>query len=341
MPDVVNLGGRHVGVGRPPLFVAEIGSNHNGDMDLCRRLIDAAVDAGADCVKFQAYIAANLLAAGEYAGQPELLGQVDRYRLGAAEHAEAKRHCEARDVLFCSTPFSIAEADMLENLGAAFFKIGSGEINHLPFLRHVARKRRPMIVSTGMATLAEIDRALETIRAEGNDQIVLLHCVSLYPPEFAAVNLRNIPMLSETFGVPVGFSDHTIGIGCPIAAVAVGACLIEKHFTLDKKMEGWDHAVSADPDEFATIVRQGRGVWQALGDAQRRLGSQEVAMRATFRRSLVTRRAMRAGELIAEADVDFKRPGTGIPPDQLSFVVGRRLLTNIEADHVLRWSHLE
>jgi len=253
----VKLGEFWVGPGHPPYIIAEIGSNHNGDMDLCRRLIDAAADAGAHAVKFQSWSETSLIAEEEYARNTQyadkkkhfgtLHEMVRAYQFTVEQHREAKKHCDARNIAFCSTPFSNEEVDLLESLDVPFFKIASMDIVHLQLLRHVARRQRPVVISTGMATLAEVEQAVEVVRAEGNSQIVLLHCVSIYPPEYETIHLRNLQTLEQAFEVPVGFSDHTLGTAIPLAAIALGARVIEKHFTLDKDMEGWDHAISANP----------------------------------------------------------------------------------------------
>lgn len=347
----VNLADRRVGEGQPPFVIAEIGSNHNGDMDLCLRLIDAAVEAGADAVKFQSWTDTSLasetqLAANtSYADRKKHFGtlreMLEAYQFTAAQHAQAKAHCVARGITFSSSPFSPQEADLLEELDVPFFKIASMDIDYLPFLRYVARKGRPMLVSTGMASLGEIERAVDVIREEGNERIVLLHCISLYPPENQDIHLRNIATLREAFEVPVGFSDHSFGTAVPLAAVALGACVIEKHFTLDKDMAGWDHAISADPPELRALVEQGRQVFRALGSTRRTVSEAERAKRDYFRRSLVTRRPMQQGEVLTLEDIDFKRPGTGIPPDALDRAVGRTLGVDKGADEALSWSDLK
>ena len=239
----VQLGTITVGENVPPYIIAEIGSNHNGDMALCRRLIDAAAEAGAHAVKFQSWSEESLIAKEEFERNTQyddkkkhfgsLRDMVRAYQLTEEQHYEAKEYCENRGVAFCSSPFSPAEADLLEKLDVPFFKIASMDVVHTPFLRYVARKKRPMIVSTGMASLAEVEQAVQAIREEGNDNIVLLHCVSIYPPEDGDLRLRNIPMLRDAFEVPVGYSDHSLGTPVPLAAVALGACVIEKHFTLE------------------------------------------------------------------------------------------------------------
>jgi N,N'-diacetyllegionaminate synthase len=346
----VSLGNVEVGADRPPYVIAEIGSNHNGDMDLCRRLIEAAAAAGAHAVKFQSWSDTSLIAQEEYARNTEysdkkrhfgsLLDMVRAYQLTPDQHLTASEICRASGIAFCSTPFSPEEADLLESLDVPFFKIASMDLVHLPLLEYVAQKRRPMVVSTGMATLGEIERAVEVIRGQGNEDIVLLHCVSIYPPEFETIHLRNIASLREAFDVPVGFSDHTLGTSIPLAAVALGACVIEKHFTLDKDMEGWDHWISADPAELRTIVGQGRNVFEALGRACRTVTTAEMEKRKKFRRSLVTRCALPAGHVLSATDLNAKRPGTGVSPAELPYVVGRRLSRSVEKDHVVRWPDL-
>ena len=263
------------------------------------------------------------------------------YQLTADQHVEAQGYCRARGVTFCSSVFSPDEADLLERLDVHFFKIASMDIVNLPLLKYVARKGRPLIIATGMATLAEIEEAVSAVRGEGNEQIVLLHCVSIYPPEYDTIRLRNMGMLRQAFNVPVGFSDHTLGTSIPLAAIALGACLIEKHFTLDKDMAGWDHAISADPVELRAIVDEGQNVFTALGGHTRIVSAAEIEKRVKFRRSLVARRALRRGHVLSEADLDAKRPGTGISPNEMRYVVGRKLAEDIQEDQVIRWDDLQ
>lgn len=346
----VRLGNSVVGTGQPPYFIAEIGSNHNGDMGLACRLIDAAAEAGAHAVKFQSWSESSLIAREEYERNPtyadkkrhfgSLREMVRAYQLTPEQHEEALAHCRGRGIEFCSSVFSKGEADLLEALDVPFFKLASMDIVNLPLLAYVAAKGRPMVISTGMATLGEIERAVETIKAEGNDQIVLLHCISIYPPAFDDIHLRNMETLQSAFDVPVGFSDHSLGTAIPLAAIALGACLIEKHFTLDKEMEGWDHWISADPPELRSIVEEGRHVFFALGGSTRIVTEAEHEKRRQFRRSLVARRPLRAGHVLTEDDLDAKRPGTGISPDESRHVVGRVLHVDVDEDDVIHWEDL-
>lgn len=348
--DAVLANGRELGADRPPYVIAEIGANHNGDMDLCRRLIDAAADAGADAVKFQSWSASSLISQSEYERHPtysdtkkhfgSLREMVERYQLSPGQHEEAAAHCRARGVDFLSTPFSPAEVDLLVALDVPAIKVASMDVNHLPLLDHLGRSGRPVLLSTGMATTAEVARAVDTLRTAGTSDLVLLHCVSIYPPDPAAVNLRNMAGFRKAFSVPVGFSDHTLGIAVPLAAVALGACVVEKHFTLDKDMEGWDHAISADPAELAAICAGSREVWAALGSHERTVSEPELAKRRQFRRRVVLRHAVAAGRVLAADDLDFKRPGTGIGPDETAYVVGRHAARDLPAEHELEWSDL-
>lgn len=346
----ISLGDVVVGPGNPPYIIAEIGSNHNGDMNLCHRLIDAAAEAGAHAVKFQSWTETSLIAKEEYDRNTEyadkkkhfgsLRDMVKAYQLTTDQHLEAHAYCQERGIAFCSTPFSKEEADLLEKLDVPFFKIASMDIVYLPFLKYVARKQRPMVISTGMATLAEIEQAVDTVQGEGNEQIALLHCISIYPPDYGMIHLRNIAALQQAFEVPVGFSDHSLGTAIPLAAIALGACIIEKHFTLDKDMPGWDHAISADPAELRTIVKEGMNIFTALGSTRRTVTEAEYEKRKKFRRSLVARRALGQGHVMTEDDLDAKRPGTGISPNEISYVLGRKLARDIREDQVIDWNDL-
>lgn len=337
--------------GCQPYVIAEIGANHNGDMGLARQMIAAAVECGADAAKFQSWTPESLIAREEYDRNQRyddspkkhfgsLREMVEKYALTAAEHRELKACCDDLGIDFCSTPFSTAEADLLDDLGVPYHKVASMDVNNLTILRHIARAQKPVLLSTGMATLAEIETAVRTLEAEGNRQIVLLHCIAIYPPAYEDIHLRNIPMLQQAFGYPVGFSDHTIGTAIPLASVALGACVIEKHFTLDKDLPGWDHKISADPGEFTAIVRGARHIARALGNSRRTVSPAEEEQKRKFRRSLVLTRGRPRGHALTAADLTCKRPGTGIPPDRLDCVLGRTLARDLRDDEVLRWEDL-
>ena len=266
---------------------------------------------------------------------------VTAYQLTAEQLHQARSRCLDRSVAFCSTPFSTEEVDLLDEMDVPFFKIASMDVVHLPLLKYVARKKRPVMISTGMATMSEIEQAVEIVRGEGNDQIVLLHCVSIYPPEYDTINLRNMATLQQAFDVPVGFSDHSLGTAIPLAAIAIGACVIEKHFTLDQDMPGWDHAISANPEQLQTIVEEGKNIFTALGKSVRQVSAAEMEKRKKFRRSLVARRNLNRGSILCAEDLTAKRPGTGIGPNELTYVIGRRLASDVVADQVLRWEDFQ
>jgi N-acetylneuraminate synthase/N,N'-diacetyllegionaminate synthase len=344
------VGHRRIGGDAPAFVVAEAGVNHNGDVAVALALVDAAAECGADAVKFQTFRTDALVsrAAPKAGYQVEMTGggesqrdMLARLELTLDDFARVQERCAKRGVVFFSAPFDEASADALERLSAPIFKIPSGEITNAPLLRHVAAKRRPMIVSTGMSTLAEVDEALATIRASGDPPIALLQCVSAYPAPPSEMNLRAIDTLRERFGVPVGLSDHTLGLEVALAAVARGAAIVEKHLTLDKTMAGPDHRASLDPVEMAALVRGIRTVESALGDGDKRPAPSELDTRRVARKSLVAARALRAGERLTAAAVAIKRPGTGIAPGDLERALGRRLRRDVAADEVLEWSVLE
>jgi N-acetylneuraminate synthase len=345
------INGRLVGPDEPPYIIAEIGSNHNGDLVLARQLIDAAKECGADAVKFQSWSKNSLISKAEYERNTEysdkkkhfgsLEEMVDAYQFTPEQHHEVIQYCRAIEIDFLSSCFSSKEVDLLAGLDVPALKIASMDINHLPLLEYVASKGRPVILSTGMASLSEIERALRTLKQNGPVPVALLHCISIYPPDYKDINLRNIPMLQQAFDVPVGFSDHSFGTSISLAAIALGACIIEKHFTLDKDMAGWDHAISADPAELTEITREGRNVFVGLGGFERKVSPAEEEKKKKFRRCVVVKRVMKAGETLALSDLDYKRPGTGIHPDEASYVVGRTLLRDLEADGELQWADLQ
>jgi N-acetylneuraminate synthase/N,N'-diacetyllegionaminate synthase len=345
----VVVAGRVIEPGAPTLVVAEGGVNHNGDIELAERLVDAAAAAGADAVKFQTFSTDALVSrhapkasyqretTGDAEGQREMLARLE---LGLASHAALMTRAARRGLVFFSTPFDHGSADLLERLGVPCFKISSGEITNLPLLQHVAAKGRPLILSTGMATLEEVEEAVAVIRKAGDPPLVLLHCVSAYPAAAEEMNLRAMDTLRERFGCPVGLSDHTLGIEVALAAVARGAAVIEKHLTVDKGLPGPDHRASLDPHEFAALVRGIRTVEAALGDGEKRPTPSEADTRAVARKSLVAARAIRAGERLAADMVAIKRPGTGISPADLERALGRMVIRDLAVDEVIGWDAL-
>ncbi len=348
--EKLELAGQIVGPGEPPYIIAEIGSNHNGDMDLCRRMIDSAQSCGADAVKFQSWSKTSLISKAEYERNTSysdkkkhfgsLEEMVEAYQLTPKQHKEVADYCRERKIAFLSSCFSPEEVDLLDMLDVPAFKIASMDINNLPLLRYVAQRKRAVILSTGMSTLGEIEQAVKTLRAADSGPIALLHCISIYPPVMEDIHLRNIEMLRTVFDVPVGFSDHSIGASIPLAAIALGACIIEKHFTLNKDLPGWDHAISADPSELTVIAREGRNVFKALGSTKRTVTTAEMEKRKKFRRRAVLSRPVKSGQVIHDEDLKFLRPGTGIDPDQVCYVVGRTAKFDMDTDHELEWADL-
>jgi N,N'-diacetyllegionaminate synthase len=320
--------------------IAEAGVNHNGNLDLARRLVDVAADAGADAVKFQSFRAETLAsrsapkadyqiaATGSSESQFEML---KRLELSNDAHHVLMAHCAARNILFLSTPFDEERADFLKSLGVPAFKISSGEITNLPFLAHVATKKKPILLSTGMSDLTEVGIAVETIRGAGGGELALLHCLTNYPADPAEANLRAMRTMADAFALPVGYSDHTPGIEVALAAVALGARLIEKHFTLDRALPGPDHAASLEPDELKALVLGVRTVESALGDGIKRPAPSEANNRRIVRKGLVAAKDIPMGALIGNGDIAVLRPGTGLPPSRRPDVVGKRARTAIAA----------
>jgi N-acetylneuraminate synthase len=343
------MGELQIGAGGRVFIVAEAGVNHNGDPALARRLVDAAAESGADAVKFQTFrVDALLTRAAPKAGyQVETTGagesqrdMLARLELDTAVLAELKERAAKRGLTFFSAPFDEESADVLDRLGVALFKVPSGEITNLPLLRHLASKGRPIILSTGMSSLEEVEQAVAAIRAVGDPPLAVLHCLSAYPAPAAEVNLRAMDALAARCGCPVGFSDHTLGIEIALAAAARGAAIIEKHLTLDKALPGPDHRASLDPAEFAAMVRAIRAVESALGDGTKRPMPSELDTRRVARKSLVAARPLRAGARLAAGDIVIKRPGTGISPADLDKAIGRPLARDLEADEVIGWEAL-
>lgn len=335
-----------------PYIIAEIGANHNGDMELAKKMIDSAVACGCDAVKFQSWTPQSLIAKEEYDRNQSyddsakkhfgsLKEMVEKYYLRDDQHAELREYCEGKGVDFCSSPFSNKEVDMLVKLDVPFLKIASMDITNIPFLKYAAKTMKPLVVSTGMSTLAEIETAVKTIQAEGNNQLVLLHCISIYPPKDQDIHLRNITMLQQTFDLPIGFSDHSFGASIPLASVVLGACIIEKHFTLDKDLPGWDHEISANPEEMKTICQDSKKIAAALGNTFRLVSEEEEQKKGKFRRSIVSVRNLEKGHVIAEADLAYKRPGTGIPPNEYNYLVGRKLKEAVTEDFLFNWNNFE
>lgn len=328
----VKLGQVLVGPGRPVFVIAEAGVNHNGNLAKARRMVEVAAKAGADAVKFQTFKAERLVTVNApkaayqcktTAAHESQFDMLRRLELSEAAHRELFSFCRKKNILFLSTPFDEQSADFLDALGLAALKVGSGELTNLELLKHIARKQKPMIISTGMATLSEVGKALRVVKAAGNQHVILLHCVSNYPAAGADLNLRAIATLARKFHVPVGFSDHTSGIEMAPVAVALGACVIEKHFTLSRKLPGPDQKCSLEPDELSRMIRVIRMTEEALGTGEKIPVRSERDTAQVARRSLISNCAIPKGVKVTAAMIAVRRPGTGLAPEMLSRIVGR------------------
>lgn len=328
------------------LIIAEAGVNHNGDIELAKKLIDAAANSGADLVKFQTFKASRIvtktapkaeyqtLTTDKIQSQVAMLTQLE---LCADMHAILIEHCRERNIQFFSTGFDIPSLDFLASLGAEYFKIPSGEITNLPYLRHIAAFGKPLILSTGMSSLGEIEAALEVLETAGmmRNQITVLHCNTEYPTPMRDVNLRAMCSIRDAFGIDVGYSDHTSGIEVSIAAAALGATIIEKHLTLDCNLPGPDHKASIEPSEFVEMVRSIRNIEEAMGDGIKRPSPSEIKNRLIARKSLVAATLIRAGERFTADNLAVKRPGSGINPMLMDEVIGLIASKDFEKDDLI------
>lgn len=331
---------------KPILIIAEAGVNHNGDLALAKQLIDVAADAGADLVKFQTFIA-NRLATRQakksdyqsaITDNTETQHQMlSRLELSESMHHELIAYCAMRNIRFFSTGFDIESVNFLMSLGINHFKIPSGEITNLPYLRHIGKFSKPVIMSTGMSIMGDVEAAINVLEQAGTARslITVLHCTSEYPAPMAEVNLRAMQSMQAAFGVSVGYSDHTAGIEVAIAAAALGATVIEKHFTLDRNLPGPDHKASLDPNELKAMVSAIRNIEIALGDGAKRLTPSESRNKPVARKSLVASKAIHVGEILSAENIITKRPGTGISPMRWDEVIGRKAVRDFAADELI------
>ncbi len=346
----VRIGSRMVGEGEPCFIIAEAGVNHNGSLECAKKLIDTAKWAGADAVKFQIFKAEELVTPGakkaEYQKETTCSDEsqyemIKRLELQEEEFRELARYAKEKDIIFLSTPFSARSVDVLEEIGVPAYKIASGEITNFPLLEHIARKGRPIILSTGMSTIEEIDEALSAMRFAGGKEIVLLHCITSYPAKMEEANLRAMIFLKSAFGLPTGLSDHTQGITASIAASALGACVIEKHFTLDRSLPGPDHKASLEPAALKDLVNSVRDVEKALGSGIKRPTKEEMKIKLIARRSIAAVIDIPEGAVISDEMLALKRPGTGIAPKDLKKLVGKKAKKAIPRDSLVTWDMVE
>lgn len=331
-------------------IIAEAGVNHNGRLDLAYQLIDVAKDAGADAVKFQTFKAENVVSKladkAEYqkkttGSDKSQLEMIKKLELSFEDFIKLKKYCDKKEIMFLSTPFDHQSIDFLYDL-VDIYKIPSGEIINYPYLKHIAAKNKPIIMSTGMANLGEVEEAINTIRVVNSEvKISLLHCTTNYPTPYEEVNLKAMQTLAAAFKLPVGYSDHTLGIEIPVAAVALGAKVIEKHFTLDRDLPGPDHKASLEPGELKEMVKAIRNIEMACGDGIKKPNKSEIEIMKVARRSLIATRDIRTGEIIKESDIAIKRPGTGILPKFKEIVIGMKLVNDIQQDEPFRWENFK
>jgi N,N'-diacetyllegionaminate synthase len=345
VPHSFDIGGHLIGEGQPVFIIAEAGVNHNGDLDLAHRLVDVAARSGADAVKFQTAVPERVVS--RYAdkanyqmettdaaeSQLEMVRKLHPFPPEAFQ--QLKEHAEESGVVFLSSPFDEPSIDLLDSLSVAAFKIPSGEITNLPYLKRMAATGRPLIMSTGMSSLGEVETALHEIEQAGNDDVVILHCLSNYPADPAEANLRAMETMATSFGRWVGYSDHTPGIEVTLAAVAMGARVIEKHFTLDRDLAGPDHAASLTERELTDMVRGIRIVESAIGDGLKVGAPSEANTADVARKSLVAAKDIAAGTVLTEDLIDIKRPGTGLPPAMRPHLVGRTVAVDVPEDTLL------
>jgi N,N'-diacetyllegionaminate synthase len=336
--------GQPIGAGHPPLIVAEIGFNHNGDVALCQQMILAAAEHGADAVKLQTFVAAELYSKRFLAGDPAdpkkeipLYEFFQRSELKPEEYEELFGYAEELGIPLFSTPFDEGSLDMLVDFGMPAIKVASPDLTYLDFVKRVARKHLPVVLSTGMGDADEIEKAVNAVRGEGNDRIILLHCVSNYPSRYEEMNMHCLAELKTRFKVPVGLSDHTTDNLSAIVAASLGAVMIEKHFTLDRNLPGADNALSMEPQELKELKQATVSVGKILGDGQKKLQPSEEPVKKSARRSLVARVDIGPGTVISAEMIAVKRPGTGIPPEGLKRIVGKKAKSKICAEELIHW----
>lgn len=341
----IKIGSKSIGPNQPVFIIAEAGVNHNHRLDLALKLVDAATDAGADAVKFQTFKADQVVTEvgvmadyqkkniGKTESQLDMLRKLE---FSESWYPKVIAHCKKRGIIFLSTPHgSFDSIDLLQKLGVPAFKFGSGDLTTLPILEYTAKFNKPIILGTGMATMAEVKESIKVIKKAGNSQIVMLHCTTNYPTPLEQVNLRAMETMIKELDVLVGYSDHTIGSQVPVMAVALGACVIEKHLTLDNKMPGPDHKASANPEVFKKMVDEIRLVEKIMGSSVKKPLPEEVTLQAIVRRSVVVTKNIEKGERFSRKNIDLKRPGTGLPARYFAKVLGKKAKNNIKKDTLL------
>ena len=329
-----------IGENIKPYFIAEMNTSHFGNMDVAKKMIEEAKNSGCDCVKFQSWSADSLYSKSYYDENPIAKRIFNKFALSEDEMLEVANYCKEIEIDFSSTPYSNSEVDFLINdCNAAFIKIASMELNNYPYLKYIGKTGVPIILSTGMGELGEIKKAVETIEKTGNKNICILHCISIYPCETSSINLKNISGLIKEFpDYLIGYSDHSIGTEMASAAIALGACVIEKHFTLDSSKIGMDNQMATEPEEMTQMVQNCKNVQIALGSPNRTVLFDEIEQRKNMRRSIIFNKDLNSGSKIKFEDLDVKRPGTGLPPEKINELVGQKLIKNVAGNTLVRLS---
>lgn len=343
---MLKIGDKLIGSNNPVFIIAEAGINHNGDVGLAKRLIDAAYEAGADAVKFQTFRANKLISSrapqGDYRSTGVDIKLIEKLELSLQHYIELIEYCQELDIVFLATPYDFGSVKLLDRLGASAYKISSSDLTNLPLLKHIASKTMPILLSTGMGYLSEIEEALISIGSVMNKSInhlpvVLMHCVSHHPAPMDEINLNAINTLQSTFKLPVGYSDHTRGVEAAISAVVKGACVIEKHYTLSRNFPGPDHKFSVEPEELKFLVDSIRNIEKALGDGIKKPAKCELPSIHINRKSLISAVEILAGTTITEKMLEIKRPGTGIEPKFYDLILGQKPIKDIPEDEILTW----
>lgn len=329
----IKIANRLINEDSPTFIIAEIGVNHNGSVEIAKKLIDAAKDVGADAVKFQTFKTENLVSKS----LKDFYEMVKKLELGKEDFKELAQYAKKKDIIFFSTPTDEESADLLEQFKPPVFKIASGDLTQIPFIKYIAGKKTPIILSTGMGNLCEVEEALNAIYSTGNHDVILMHCVSSYPAPIEEVNLKVIHTLEKAFNVPVGFSDHTQSSLTSVIAATMGAKVIEKHFTLDKDMEGPDHKASADVTDFKEIVDGIRSMEKMKGFPMKKMVESEKEIRINYRKSIFAKEKILKGNTITLDNITIKRPGNGIQPKYIDKILGKKVKRDINPDEMIKW----
>ena len=335
--------GRIIGENQEPYFIAELNTSHFGDVGKAKLMIDMVKECGGDCVKFQSWSEDTLYSDDYYKENPIAKRFVKKLSLNEQQLKELAEYARSIGIDFASTPYSIPEADFLLNeCKAPFIKVASMDINNYPYLRYLAKSQSAIILSTGMADMSEIDKAVEVLEAAGAKNVCILHCISIYPVDPELVNLNNIKTLKTVFKrQPIGYSDHTLGIDVGVASVALGACIIEKHVTLDKTIIGMDNQMAIERDELSQMITSIKNVYKSLGDTQRTVSNAEIAQRKKMRRSLIANTDLEPGDILSEANLGAKRPGIGISVSEWDSYLGKKVNKKINKDSLLSSNDLD